>query len=669
MIRRFVERLVGLLASLAVLAWAGTRAQQATFRSESDAAWMAVTVVDQTGHLLTDLRKEDFEIEERGVLREITTFRSDPIPFAAVVMVDISGSMEGASATVHRAMDELINRFEPGDRARIGSFDSVPFIAPSFTANRETLHRDLSEFMLAPLQLCNGLDVKRMMMRGATALWDGIGCAIDGAANDAETPRRVVIAISDGIENFSGMKLGEVIDRADRYGVMVYGIGLAGSDGIAASDLRGLAESTGGGYYDMNHGGSLEDAMRQIGDELRHQYVLGFSPLSSDRTVRGVTVRSLRAGTRAHARQVFLTTAPINSSTALVPPRSSAAPVSGATTPVPTASGRPEIAASAPLPGGVRSPVLATLDRFVSPNWIAGHMPALSIDQLRALHRDLRRDAAAWIDSGPASDQPRRRLAIGAFVLDLLSSQKDPYLWSSNQAAWDLLDWTEGMLREGPPLPAERQWYLGAMALLERADAAKELELFVGRAQGRFPNDERWSLARGLAQELTTWPQNREGPTFAPPPTLSSLIVGRYEEASALPSVRQEALLRLGFFELRRGRVDVALGLIDQVGQPREQFMRYWLGLIRGRALEQAGRIDEAVTSYQTAFDEVPFARSATTALAAALLAAHRGDEAQKLAARMLASPVPPDPWIVYVLPDWRFWSLLTEQLRKAVAS
>jgi hypothetical protein len=315
-----------------------------------------------------------------------------------------------------------------------------------------------------------------------------------------------------------------------------------------------------------------------------------------------------------------------------------------------------------------RPPQVATvLDRFASPGWVMGQAPLMTIDQLRTIQRDLRRDVPPWIASVPEAGRPRRRLTAAAFVLDLLSTQSDPFLWNIDQPAWDLLDWTEGMLQEGVPLPAERQWYLGAMALLERADVAKELDLFVGRALRRFPGDERFVLARAVAQDLKTWPSFRGGGQFSPPPEVSTLIVSRYQDAAALPSVRQEALLRLGYFELRRGRVDAALARFKDAGDPDEQFLRYWLGLFQGQALQQAGRVDDAIASYQRAFDHVPFARSATVALCASLVAGHRETDAQRLAAGMLASPAPLDPWTVYVVPDYRFWSLVVGQLRNAV--
>ena len=652
----------------------GARQQGTTFRAQTEAAWVTATVIASDGQLLTDLKRDDFEIREDGVVRDITTFRSDPIPFAAVVMIDGSGSMDGAAATVHHAMDALIDEFQAGDRARIGSFDTLTYLLGGFTANRALLHRSISDAMSVPSDAMNsplpscGDGLPRaggINNHGWTALWDGIYCGVVSAANDSETPQRVVIVISDGMENHSFMTIPEVVQRAEEAGVMVYAIALAGTDGVAAGDMRGLAEATGGGYFSLSGGETLTSAFAKIGKQLHHQYVLGFTPSTPGDKLHGVTVKALRPDTRTHSRQVYLTTVQINSSTALVPPAATAPSFNApaATVAAPAAATLPT---GSPGPPGTRSPIETTLDRFVTPAWILGQAPHLTIDQLHSLARDLRRDAPRWIAEAPAGDQSRRRLAVGTFVLDVLWSQTDPFLWTSNQPAWDLLDWTEGMLRGGPPSPSEQLWYVNAIGLLERSGVAKELDAFVARAQGRFPNEERWALARGIAQDLKTWPSRRDQ-GFSPDPSISSLIVSRYQEAAALPSVRQEALLRLGYFELRRGRLDDALARFKEVGEPQDQFLRYWLGLLQGRALEQAGKIDAAVASYEDAFKTVPFARSATVALSAALVAAHREPDARRLAARMLVTTPPPDPWTVYVLPDYRYWGAALDQLHKAV--
>jgi hypothetical protein len=55
-------------------------------------------------------------------------------------------------------------------------------------------------------------------------------------------------------------------------------------------------------------------------------------------------------------------------------------------------------------------------------------------------------------------------------------------------------------------------------------------------------------------------------------------------------------------------------------------------------------------------------------ALGSALLLDHRAAEAAALVSRDLAIPPRPDPWTIYVFPDWRFFSTLLAELRREVA-
>src|SRR5438045_8392150 len=80
-----------------------------TFRADSDAVWMAATVLDRDGRLVTDLGRDDFEIFDNGQLRPLTFFRNDVVPFSIVVMLDVSGSVLTAIPLVRRGMLELVS--------------------------------------------------------------------------------------------------------------------------------------------------------------------------------------------------------------------------------------------------------------------------------------------------------------------------------------------------------------------------------------------------------------------------------------------------------------------------------------------------------------------------------------------------------------------------------
>jgi len=329
-------------------------------------------------------------------------------------------------------------------------------------------------------------------------------------------------------------------------------------------------------------------------------------------------------------------------------------------------------------PARAAAQVGAALDAFERSDWVHVNAPPLPPEDLLATLKALKHGAPEWIAATGPRDEPRRRLLVATYVLHLLASQEDPLLWQGGGSpfhyqrslpAIELLEWACRFLRDEPQAVTERWWHLGAIALLERHGAAQALILHLDHAHGRFPGEDRWVLGRAIAEELRTWPEARDARPLILAPEVTAAVVGRYEEAAARDSIRAEAWIRLGYFELRRHRPDAALLRFRQAGTPVEPALRYWQSLFAGQALERAQRAPEAIDAYRAALDAAPDAQSAALALAGALVAARRDSEAWTLVQRVLAvQPASHDPWADYVQPDWRFWDRVKTELRKAVA-
>jgi Ca-activated chloride channel family protein len=667
------------------------------YQSQSTLAsniWVTVNVVHQDGRMVTNLTATDFEVLDNGEKRPITTFRNDPIPMAVAIMVDVSSSMEGNYGLIRRAVTALTSHFEAGDRAILGAFNALPWITPRFSARPDALQRSVAELFGGTLPLCDGdwIDktkltraverqgsygatnefARRLQMSAGSAIWDGAACGINAVASDGETPRRVVVLVTDGIDNMSFTTVPALIDRARRYGVMIYAVSAMGGYGMAGSELKGLAEQTGGGYFYLTGENQVADAFTRIGDELRHQYVFGFEPVGSVNAPHKIEVRSLAPQTTARYRRVFMEAPPLPSSTSkAAPPR---APEASAPLPPGLSLGGRSTGTASPVapppPTVTRTPFWDELDQFRAPYLTGGVSRRRTLAELRSLVATLRRDGVAWIRGGPAPDHPGRRLTVATFVLDVLYGQNDPFLWTVGQPNLDLMDWASSVLEAGPPTPEERLWYLGALALFERGGSPDPFERFVLRATQRFPDEPRFALARAIAMDLRTWPEERDVRELVVPPAVAARIVTRYEEAAKLTPVAVEAQMRLAYFDVRRGRVDAALDRFAGITLENtdDPILRFWLRLLKGRAFQQANRLAEAIEQFQHALVDVPGAPSARSALVASLVQAGRGAEAARVAARALSTPAAEvDPWTIYVLPDMRFWAAITRELRTAV--
>lgn len=283
---------------------------------------------------------------------------------------------------------------------------------------------------------------------------------------------------------------------------------------------------------------------------------------------------------------------------------------------------------------------------------------------------DFRREAEAWIAAGGAVDVPRRRLAVATYVLDLLKDVEDAPPWQDTQAAATLLEWGCARLRDSAPLAAERAWHIAALALLERSSTVTVLERHLDHAESRVPAADKWPLVRALVDERRSQDRRRDDGTLAVPDGLAARALQHFQQAAAGASVRQEALLRWGAYESDLGRHEAALAHFDQIGALDDPFLRYWLGVIKGRALRRANRPDDAIAAYRAAVAEFPSGQSGALGLAAALVSVRRMAEASAIVSRASAEGnlSAPDPWQLYRSPDVRFWPRALDELRAAVA-
>ena len=113
--------------------------QQPVFRGTGDAVRVFVTVTDRDGRLVTTLTRDDFEVRDEGKPQPITLFDNTPQPIRLIVMLDVSGSMEGNLPLLRAAAEQLFARLRPDDVVRVGTFGHDITISPSFTRDPDEL--------------------------------------------------------------------------------------------------------------------------------------------------------------------------------------------------------------------------------------------------------------------------------------------------------------------------------------------------------------------------------------------------------------------------------------------------------------------------------------------------------------------------------------------------
>src|SRR5215475_11300933 len=143
-----------------VLAGLSAAAQQPTFRGTADNVRVFTTVTDRDGRLVTTLAEKDFEVRDQGKPQLITLFDNSPQPIRLIVLLDVSGSMEGNLPLLREGSEELFRRLRADDAIRIGTFGHDVSISPTFTRDLRELRDSLPRAIApdAPTPLWRAMD-------------------------------------------------------------------------------------------------------------------------------------------------------------------------------------------------------------------------------------------------------------------------------------------------------------------------------------------------------------------------------------------------------------------------------------------------------------------------------------------------------------------------------
>jgi Ca-activated chloride channel family protein len=261
------------------------------FASRVQLVEVYASVTDDAGEPVIGLQQGDFVVSENGQPQAITTFGAGEFPLAVALGVDRSWSMAGEKlADAKLAAQSFLNLLKPADRSMV--------IAISAEAD-----------VIAPLSMDRAGQlraVKQLDPWSTTALHDAIVAALDRLA--PEPGRQALVIFSDGTDRYSEAKPADVLARARRSTALVYPIAFGRTRPPLLAELAVL---TGGRSFLLKDTRQLQQTLATIARELRHQYLLGYTPSkpivvgqSEWRSIR-VTLRNPRPGIRIRARDGY----------------------------------------------------------------------------------------------------------------------------------------------------------------------------------------------------------------------------------------------------------------------------------------------------------------------------------------------------------------------------
>jgi Ca-activated chloride channel homolog len=282
---------------------AAAQSAETTLRVDVKLVNVFVTVTDEHGAPVTDLKKENFQLKEDGKQQAIAFFdRESSVPLSIVVAIDTSLStkkdlpLELASA--HKFAHTIVR---PQDGLSLYKFsEEVNEVVP-FTSDLKRIDA--------------GID--RIRNGAATALYDAV--FLGSQALSKRQGRKVMVVITDGGDTVSQVDYKQALRAAQEAEAIVYSIidvpieASAGRDTGGEHALVQISEDTGGKYYYASSLAELDAAFRKVSDELRTQYLLAYYPSQrySDSEFRRLHVDLLNVperGAQARYRAGYYTT-------------------------------------------------------------------------------------------------------------------------------------------------------------------------------------------------------------------------------------------------------------------------------------------------------------------------------------------------------------------------
>jgi VWFA-related protein len=248
------------------------------------------SVRDKKGALIGNLEKDDFNIFEDGKQQTVKYFTKETdLPLTLGLLVDVSGSQRNLIGVEKDAASEFFGKvLRQKDMAFLISFGSEAELLQDSTNSVRMLKAGLDN--LRENSAVGGFNpgpVPTISKQRGTILYDAVYLAANEKLK-SEVGRKAIVLITDGVDMGSRQTLRDAIDAAHRADAIIYsiqyldqsayGYGMGGFGYGGDGDLKKMSEETGGRLFRVDRKHTLEEIFRDIQEEMRTQYALGYVP-------------------------------------------------------------------------------------------------------------------------------------------------------------------------------------------------------------------------------------------------------------------------------------------------------------------------------------------------------------------------------------------------------
>src|SRR5215469_8406275 len=278
-------------------------AQDEPIKVNVDLVNVLCAVRNKGGGLIGNLEKSDFTLFEDGKQQEIKYFtRETDLPLTIGLLVDVSASQERLIETERNAAHQFFTRvLRPKDEAFLIQFGAEADLLQDSTNSPKLLLDGLNQLRLSvPVGGLHPGPVPTMQNQAGTILYDAVYLAATEKLK-TEVGRKAIVVITDGVDTGSKISRDKSIEAALKSDAIIYSIfyqdssayGPFGGGGGGKGELQRMSADTGGKVFEVDRKHTLEEAFREIQDEMRSQYAIGYTPTNGrkDGTFRKVEIR------------------------------------------------------------------------------------------------------------------------------------------------------------------------------------------------------------------------------------------------------------------------------------------------------------------------------------------------------------------------------------------
>jgi len=267
-----------------------------------------VLVTTKDGQFVPGLKEENFRVSEDGVPQKVSKFAVSEAPVTAVLLVEFASTSWPILVDTLNASYAFANTLKKDDWVAVAYYDMQPHILTDFTQDKRAVFGALNQLRLPGFAETNEFD----------ALYDTLDRL------DRVEGKKYVILVSTGVDTFSKLTLDKITKKIkDTKDVTIFPVSIGWalreycevnhctgiSHGMASygihqidylqadNEMKTFAAMTGGRAYFPRFQAEFGEIFRDIGDDIRHQYTLAYSPTNTklDGTYRKLKVQVVAA--------------------------------------------------------------------------------------------------------------------------------------------------------------------------------------------------------------------------------------------------------------------------------------------------------------------------------------------------------------------------------------